>query len=232
MLVTVSVLVRALAARPIDIPWIVPDELLYAALGKSLWSDGQLMVRGETAPFYTALVPLVGGWPFAAFGTSRAIAVSQWLDAALISATAVPVYLWTRSLASRGWAVGAAAVTLAAPGFLYSGLIMSEALFVPICVLALWSLSNLLERPSLLTAGLFLALVTLACAVRLQALILVPVAVGAALWVAVGSRSTAIPTAAGNNGKTGLSTPRSMAQPPPTPHWQGMAQFIRSPATW
>ena len=37
---------------------------------------------------------------------------------------------------------------------------MSEALFVPICVLGLWSLAHLLERPSLLAAGLFLTLVT------------------------------------------------------------------------
>lgn len=191
-IVAVSVIARSLAAGPLDIPWIVPDEFLYAALGKSLWAHGQLAIRDEPVPFYTALVPLVGGWPFAAFGTARAITVSQWLDAGLISATAVPVYLWTRQLASRGWAVGAVALTLAAPGFLYSGLIMSEALFVPICVLAVWSLSHLLERPSFLTAGLFLGLVTLASAVRLQALIFVPVAVGAALWLAIGERSTAI----------------------------------------
>ncbi|MFN8222421.1 MAG: hypothetical protein U0R50_04130 [Gaiellales bacterium] len=191
-LIAVSTVARAFAARAIDVPWIVPDEYLYAALGDSLWSHGKLLIRDEPVGFYTALVPLVGGWPFAAFDTQRAIVATQWLGAALVSLTAVPVFLWGKTLVAQRWAVAAAAVTLAAPGFLYSGLIMSEALFVPICVLALWSLAHLLIRPALLEAGVFLALVTLACAVRLQALIFVPVAVGAALWFAASSRSATI----------------------------------------
>lgn len=183
---------RAVAAGGFRVPWIVPDELIYATLGESLWGDGSLAVRANPTPYYTALLPAVTGWPFAVFEVGRAVAATQALNAVLISLTALPVYLWTRSLATPRAAVAAAALALASPGFVYSGLVMSEALFVPLVVTALWAMARMLERPSALSAGLFLLLVTVTSAVRLQALALIGAALVAACAFSMSTRSTAV----------------------------------------
>ena len=48
-----------------------------------------------------------------------------------MSLAAVPVFLWGRSLMSTGWALAAAALTLALPGLAYSGLVMTEVALLP-----------------------------------------------------------------------------------------------------
>ena len=55
--------------------------------------------------------------------------IVQVLQAAVLSATAIPIYLWGRRLAGERWALVAAALFLALPVLGYSALIMSEALF-------------------------------------------------------------------------------------------------------
>ena len=43
-LVAISALVRFWAALRLDVPWISPDETVYALLGRSLWGeDGSLV---------------------------------------------------------------------------------------------------------------------------------------------------------------------------------------------
>lgn len=191
-LVLIATVSRAVGAGVLEVPWIVPDEWLYASLGESLWSEGTFAVRDDRVPYYTTLVPLLTGWPFAAFGPETAITVVQWLNGALISLAALPVYVWIRQLAGPRWALGAAALSLAVPGFLYSALTMSEALFVPLVVAALWALAGMLERPTALSAGVFLGLVTVVSAVRLQGVMLIPAAVAAAVVYAGAERSVAV----------------------------------------
>ncbi len=192
VLIAAAAVARAAAARGFRVPWIVPDELIYATLGESLWGGGGLAVRDNPTPYYTALLPTVTGWPFALFEVGRAIAAAQALNAFLISLTALPVYFWTRSLAGRRMALAAAALALASPGFVYSGLVMSEAVFVPLVVTALWAMSRMLERPTAFSAGLFLALVTISSAVRLQALALIGASLLAAFALSLATRSMAV----------------------------------------
>ena len=64
-----------------------------------------------------------------------------------MSLTAVPVFLWCRRLAGERWALVAAALTLALPGLLYCGMIMTEVAFLPVLVLAAWAMAAALERP-------------------------------------------------------------------------------------
>src|SRR5581483_5639562 len=65
-----------------------------------------------------------------------------------MSLAAVPVFLWGRSLVSTRWALVAAALTLALPGLVYSGLVMTEVLFYPLLVLAAWAMARAIERPT------------------------------------------------------------------------------------
>ena len=108
-----------------------------------------------------------------------------------MSLAAIPVYLWGKRLASPGWALVAAGVVLLPPALWYGGLLMTEALFYTTVTVALLALARMLEQPTLERQGLFLLALSVAAAVRLQALLLL-----AALFLAAGlhawfGRSTA-----------------------------------------
>lgn len=180
-LVAVSVALRLIGAFRVETPWITPDETLYGMLGRSLWSDGRLEVHGEPVGFYSLLHPLVVGWPLALWDGVGGYRVAQAAGAVAMSATAVPVYLWGRSLMRPGWALVAAALTLALPALVLSGLLMTETVFLPVATLAAWALAATLERPSGTRQALLVLAIAAACATRLQAFVFVPTLATAAI---------------------------------------------------
>ena len=46
-LVVASTLVRAWVGGGVEAPWIFPDEVTYALLGRSLWDPGSLSLLGD-----------------------------------------------------------------------------------------------------------------------------------------------------------------------------------------
>jgi hypothetical protein len=104
------------------------------------------------------------------------------MQALAMSLTAVPVYLWGRSLMSRGAALAAAALVLVVPGLAYSGLVMTEVLFLPIATCTAWACAAAFERPTVLRQLLAATLILVACATRLQAIVFLA-AVATALLV-------------------------------------------------
>jgi len=173
-LVVVSVVIRTIVAQRFTVPWIAPDEMLYGLLGESLWSNGTLSIRGTVSPYYSLLTPALVGASLAGRDIAAGIEIAQFLQAAAMSSTAIPVYLWACRLAPPRWAVLAASLAIAGPALVYSGLLMTEALFYPASTWALFALSATLERPTATRQGLFLLAVTTAAAVRMQALVLLP----------------------------------------------------------
>lgn len=189
VLVLVSTAIRAAAAWDFTVPWIAPDEMLYGLVGESLWETGTLTVRGLETPYYSLLYPVVAGLPLALEDTGRAIHLTQALQALAMSLAAVPVYVWGRRFLSARSALAASLLTLAVPSLAYSGLLMTEALYYPLIAVALVTLARTLEEPTAFRQGLMLAAVALTGAVRLQALILLPVLGLAALAHARMTRS-------------------------------------------
>ena len=186
-LVLISTAFRAWAAVSVPVPWIAPDEMVYGLLGRSLYLHGSLEILGEPTPFYSLLVPALVGFPLSAFGLATGLDVVQGLQAFVMSLAAVPVYLWGRSLVSRRWALVAAALTLAAPGLTYAGLLMSEVLFYPLLVLAAWAGAEAIARPTRRSQALLIAAVLAVCATRIQGIVLLPVFLTAAVvdgWLA------------------------------------------------
>lgn len=177
-LVAASAALRFWAGTKVPTPWIVPDEFVYGELGRSLYATGGFEILDQPVRFYTLVVPALVGLPLSA-GGETGYALLKALQALVMSSAAVPVYLWTRTLASRGWALAAAALTLTPPGLAYSGLIMTEAAFYPVVVWTAWAMARSLERPTLSRQLLALAAIVAACATRLQALALVAVLVSA-----------------------------------------------------
>lgn len=175
ILVAVSTALRGFAGIKVHGPWISPDETVYALLGQSLYQHGSLTILGGPTPFYSLVVPLLVGPFLSLHDLELGYSLLKPFLALVMSLAAVPVYCWARSLAGRGWALAAAALTVALPGLAYSGLVMSEVAFYPAVTLAAWAAARAIAAPSRRAALLLGLAVALATATRLQALVLVPV---------------------------------------------------------
>ena len=173
-LVLLSTVLRAWAGLRVPTPWIAADEMIYGELGRSLWETGRLDILGQDAAFYSLLHPALIGLPLALVDGAAGYDLARVLQALVMSLTAVPVFLWGRRLMSEGWALVAAVLTVALPAFVYSGLLMSETVFLPVATLAAWASAATLERPTRRNQALLVGAFALALLTRLQALVLVP----------------------------------------------------------
>jgi hypothetical protein len=187
-LIVGSTAVRFAAAQAFSTPWIAPDEMVYGMLGEGLWSHGTLTLRSFPSPYYSLLTPALIGAPLAALDLGDGIQWARLLQALAMSLVALPTYLWARRLASRWWAVAAAALVLASPLLHYAGFLMTEPLTLTVVTVALLMLARALEEPSMWRYGVFVAWATAAAAVRLQALVLLPAFLLAAILDSVAAR--------------------------------------------
>ena len=187
-LVVASTLVRFAIAQAFTTPWIAPDEMVYGMLGEGLWSHGTLTLRTFDAPYYSLLTPTLIGAPLELSDLATGIQWARLLQCLAMSLVAVPTFVWARRLATPGWALAAAAITLAAPALHYAGFLMTEPLTLVVVTVALLMLARALEEPTMWRYGVFLAWTTVAAAVRLQALVLLPAFLVAALLDAVAAR--------------------------------------------
>src|SRR5581483_6203003 len=176
------------------VPWIAPDEMVYGLLGHNLYTHGSLTILGGPTPFYSLLVPAFVGLPLSLADFAFGYGLLKVLQAAAMSLAAVPVFLWGRSLVSTRWALVAAALTLALPGLVYSGLVMTEVLFYPLLVLAAWAMARAIERPTPARQALLVAAVACAALARLQAIVLLPAFATALGLDSLLARSRRLPT--------------------------------------
>jgi hypothetical protein len=181
-----SAVVRFLTVRSFDAPWIAPDEMVYGLVGRAFWETGGLTLLGSDASGY-GLFPVIAGLPAALLGVADGVTVLQALQALWASLTAAVVYAWVRPSAGPGWALCGAVLVVLPPSLAYSGLIMTEATFLPAATLAFWLLARALERPTWQRQLVLLAAVLLAVSIRIQGVVLVLVllsAIGCAAWFA------------------------------------------------
>jgi len=182
-LVGLSTLVRAAAGAFVPTPWIMGDEVVYSQLGRNLYEHGHLWLLGRPVPFYSLVYPAFVGLPFVLFGTHAGYAVAKVAQSLAMSLAAVPVYYWARELASTRWALVAAALTVCVPGLAYSGLLMSEAAFYPLAVLAVWATARAVATGTMRAQALAVTALGVALLTRLQAVALVAAYVTAVLLV-------------------------------------------------
>ena len=163
-----------------EVPWIAPDETIYALLGRSLWETGVPSLLGTASGGYGLVYPALIGFPLTLNDLATGVGIAQALGALVMSSTAVVVYLWGRTVVGAWWALAAAGMTLALPELAYSGLLMSEVAVYPTVALALWAIAAALARPSHAREAFVLAAVVLALGTHLRSVALIP-----ALFVAV-----------------------------------------------
>lgn len=173
LLVGANVVARTVAARALDAPWIAPDEFVYSLIGRTFWSTGGLTLFEGKTPFY-GLYPLLTGAPLVLFGQARGLAVMQVTQVLVASLTIVVVYAWARRMTSTGWALAAAGMTAALPALAYTGLLMTESVFLVLVSLALWALARALVEPTIGRQAVMLAVILMAFMIRLQAVVFVP----------------------------------------------------------
>jgi hypothetical protein len=190
-LVAVAVVARFAASLGLDTPWIAPDEMVYALLGRSFWQTGHAELLDGTSSFY-GIYPALAGAPLAAFGPKTGLVVLKAIQALIVAVPVVTVYVWARSLARAPWALAAAAMTAALPAFVYTGMVMTEVTFLSVVTVTLWRLWRALLEPTRLNQALVIAGMLVAVGLRLKAFILLPAIVAAVLLMALFARDRRI----------------------------------------
>lgn len=183
-LAAVAALLYAIAGTRVPGLWIMPDEAIYADRALRLWHHGSLPVFRGAGAGYGLVYPLVAAAPLALGG----LATLKVVDALVMSLAAVPVFLYGRRVMHGPYALVAAALTLASPLLLYSGLVMTEVAFYPLAALALLAIARAVETATLRDQAVALALVLVAVLTRTQAVVFVPVFAAAAVLDAAFAR--------------------------------------------
>ncbi|MGB2875752.1 MAG: hypothetical protein WBB76_09805 [Gaiellaceae bacterium] len=174
---------RILLDRHVLAPWEMPDELLYADSSRSFLSHGHYLFR-ESPSGVRSVYPALISPAWLATSTQTAYTLIKVINSVLMTAGAIPLYLWARRLVAPLWGVLAVILYLAIPGFVYTAEILTENAFVPASILALFAIAVAIERPSLMSQLLALGAIALAAATRLQGLVflvVLPTAIGLAL---------------------------------------------------
>jgi hypothetical protein len=174
-LLLVSAAVRIWLSSKIVTPWIMIDEFLYSEMAKSFATSGHFLVRdgptGINNVVYPALIS--PAWLAHPMGTTYALAKA--INVLVMTAAAIPLYLWARRLMAPVFALLAVVLTLVMPSFVYTGMLMTENAFLPVFVLAAFAIGLVLERPTLWRQLAAFAAILLAIAIRYQGLVLLAV---------------------------------------------------------
>src|SRR6266513_5136478 len=159
-------------------PTVFNDELLYSKLSQSIAAGHGLSIRGQHFFFPAPLAPLAQSPAWLLSSMTHAYAAAKLLNAAIMSAAVFPAYWLARRVVRPSYALVTAAATVATPGMLYHGYLMSEALAYPVFLCAVLVLVRAVEKPTI--AVPFVC--ALAIATRVQFLVL-PLAYLAAVAV-------------------------------------------------
>ena len=180
-LVALSTLIHWLIARRFTGLWILPDEAIYGQRGLDFWRHGTLSILHGDGAGYSVLYPIVAGIPLALGKLKSGYDSLKLLQAFVMSLTALPVFFYGRRLMRPGYALLAAALALASPLLLYSGLIMTEVLIYPLGALTLLTIAYAVETARLRDQLLALLLIAATVLTRVQAVVLVVILAAAVI---------------------------------------------------
>jgi hypothetical protein len=153
----VAVLGRMVLAAMIGGPTIFGDEVTYAEFGRSLAAGKCLQINSIDVSYPCWLYPILIAPFFAQWPFHTAYPGILCLNSVLIALTVFPVYGLARELATRRRALVAAALTSMLPVLGYTGMVMTENLFIPVFALCMWMAFRAVHRPALsrrIVAGL------------------------------------------------------------------------------
>jgi hypothetical protein len=169
-------------------PSVFADELIYMDATRSV-ADGHRPMERDQTYGRGLLFPVVAA-PVVALSPNQldSYRALQWFNAFLFSLAAIPAFFLARRLLGAGWSVAVAALTVAAPSAVYSGMILTEAAAYVTGTLALLALLQVVERPTARRQLFALGAVALAALARPQL-----VALGVALPAGLALRWRLLP---------------------------------------
>ena len=163
-----SIVLRLIVNTKFQAPTILTDELTYSQLARDI-ADGKFSLSTGYGIVYPLL--LAPSWAFNQFGT-EAYTWMKATNAVLVSLTAIPVFFWAKRMMQPRYALLAAVLTLLMPSMAYSGHIMTENAFLLFFMLAAWSISVAVERPTVFHQVLVVVAILAGFATRAQAIVL------------------------------------------------------------
>jgi len=129
-------------------PSVFADELIYMDATRSVAEGHRPMERDRTygrGPLYPFVAAPVIALAPSELDAYRALRV---FNALLFALAAVPAFLLARRLLDRSWSVAVAALTVAVPSAVYTGMVLTESAAYLTGTLALFALVAALERPT------------------------------------------------------------------------------------
>lgn len=192
-IVVASTCLDVLVGRGLQSPTVFFDELAYSELARSFADGGHFFIREVPTSIYgplSRLYPILIAPAYRLSGNSaQAFAFVKGVNAALMSLAALPTYFIAKRLLSRNLALVAAALAVAVPAFVYSGMVMTESAAYPTFLLCALTMIASLDEPRMRNQVAVPAAIALAFSVRAQAVVLLPAYVNAIVLLAwLGSR--------------------------------------------
>ena len=174
LLVGFSTLLRAGFAARVPTPWILPDELVYSELAKSIASGHRPAVRGVPVFGWGEIYPTLIAPAWALIDDPvRAYHAALIVSAFVMSLAAVPAYLLARLFVSKRISFLVAVMTVLVPSMAYTGVVMTENAFYPVFLLAVFLITRTVQQPSAGRQALSLLGLGLVAFTRIQGLALV-----------------------------------------------------------
>ena len=185
-MVGLSFLVRAFAALWRPGPWILPDELIYVDLARSI-ADGHLpAVRGATSLGWGVVYPLIVAPAWMVLGNGLdAYRAALVVNSLVMSLAAVPAFLLARLVVERRASLLVAAGTVLVPTMALTGSVMTENAAYPLFLTTLWLMARAVRSPTLPAQGAVLGSFALLVLTRVQGVALAPAFVAAFVTYAI-----------------------------------------------
>ena len=167
-------------------PTIVPDEIIYSEVAKSIAAGHLPSVRGVTELGYGSVYPLLIAPAWALFSdATQAYAAARIIGACVMALSAIPAYLLARVFlpAQRALIVSSFAVFL--PSMLLSGMLLTEVALYPVSLLVFLAIAHTLNRPTARHQALALGAIALAVATKSLMIVMLPAYVVGVLLMAL-----------------------------------------------
>ena len=136
-IVGLSTIVRAALGLTVPSVWILPDEIVYSELAKSIAAGGWPAIRGVHVFGWGEIYPALIAPAWALFDDPvRAYHITLGINALVMSLAAIPAYLLARMFVSQRSALLVALFTVLVPSMSYTGVVMTENACYPAFLLS------------------------------------------------------------------------------------------------
>ena len=186
VLVVAAAGIQIAVALTHPVPSIVPDEIIYSELAKSIAAGHLPAVRSVTALDYGNVYPLLIAPAWTLFSdATQAYAAARVIGACVMALSAIPAYLLARVFLPVRSALIVASLAVFLPSLLLSGMLLTEVALYPVSLLVFLAIAHALRRPTARHQALALGAIALAVATKSVMVVMIPAYVVGVLLMAL-----------------------------------------------